>query len=748
MTPEPEQPEDPEAAGRGRGGEPEVRNTVSGAAGAVVQAGVMHGDVHLHAAPPPAPVVPRQLPAAPVVFAGRVAESAELDRVLTAVPGSRDAIAAGTVPVDPAVGTAVMISAIGGTGGVGKTWLALAWAHRNLHRFPDGQLFVDLRGFSPTGRPVEPGDAVRGFLDALGVDPGGLPPELATQTALYRSLVAGRRMLIVLDNAATADQVVPLLPGSPTCTVLVTGRTTLPSLIDRHGARHLQLDVLTHDEARVLLAARLGDERVAAEPGATAELIGLCGRHPLALTITARHAATRPTIPLVEFATELRDLGLEMLDHDDPDASLPTVLSWSLRHLTEPQRRVFALLGITPGPDTDLSAVTSLTGLPPPQTRKILRVLEEHSLLDRHPHGRYAMHDLVRAYAVAYAHDTLPEPARTAALERVTDFYLHTASAADRLLDPHGTPTPLDPSAPGTRPHPLSDHAAALAWFDTHHSHLLAVQRTAALHHRHQIVWNLARTLGTLHWRRGHRHDDLAVWQAATDAADHLPSPATRSYAHQRLGHAHAVLGGHEQAITHLRQALALAELHQDLERQAHIHHTFAQVWELRGDNGQALVHAHHALDLFRVLGQPGRVAITLNQVGWFAACLGDYDTARTHCQAALSLHRSHHNLNGQAATLDSLAFVEHHTGHHLQAVDHYRQALTLFRTLGHTAAAADVLDSLGRPHAALGHHAQTGEVWREALELYRQLGRTTDADRVQRQLDDLDPEQTSIRPS
>ncbi|WP_433264758.1 tetratricopeptide repeat protein [Actinosynnema sp. CS-041913] len=455
---------------------------------------------------------------------------------------------------------------------------------------------------------------MRGFLDALGVDPGSLPPDLDAQAALYRSLVSGRRMLIVLDNAATADQVVPLLPGSPACTVLVTGRTTLPTLIDRYGARHLPLDVLTHAEARTLLAARVGDERVNAEPDVTDEMVELCGRHPLALAITARQAAAHPTIPLAEVAAELRELGLEVLAHDtDPTASLPAVLSWSLHHLTSEQRTVFALLGIAPGPDTDLSAVASLTNLSLTEARKVLRVLEDHSLLDRHPNGRYAMHDLVRAYAATTAHDDLSEPVRRAALERVVDFYLDTAHTADRLLYPHRPPIRLDPIPVNSHPHPLPDHPAALLWLDTHHRHLLAAQHTAAAQHRHQAVLHLAWALGTFHLRLGHRHAELAMWQAAADAAIHLPDPAARSLAHRHLGQALARQGRHEQAIGHLHQALALAEHHHDPTQQALAHHTLARAWERRGDHRRALEHARHALDLFRILDQPTWEADALN---------------------------------------------------------------------------------------------------------------------------------------
>ncbi len=739
----PGQPDDPGPAVRDGGPQVEVRNAVSGDAGSVVQVGVVHGDVHLHApSPPSAPVVPRQLPAAPGVFAGRVVELAALDRVLggdsdVPVAAGRSVAGKSAAAGGPA-GRSVVISAIGGAGGIGKTCLALTWAHRNLDRFPDGQLFVDLHGFSPTGQPTDPADAVRGFLTALGADPDGLPADLDALAGSYRGLVAGRRVLVVLDNAATADQVVPLLPGTPTCTVLVTGRTTLPSLIDRYGARHLHLDVLTPAEARTLLAARLGGRLT--DDTVTDDLVELCGRHPLALAITARHAATHPRVPLAELAAELRDLGLEALDHDtDPAASLPAVLSWSLRRLTDEQRRVFALLGTAPGPDIDLPAATSLTGLPPARTRKALHTLEDASLLDRRPHGRYAMHDLVRAYAATTAHD-LPEPVRRAALDRVVDHYLHTSHTAEHLLQPHRPPIRLAPPAPGTDPEPLPDHAAALTWLDTHHPHLLAAQRTAAAHHRHQTVWHLAWTLYTFQRRRGHRHDALAVWRTAVEAAERLPDPVARIRSHRLLGDAHADLGQHERAIGHLHRALELAEHHHDPLEQALTHHILAPVWGRSGDDRRALEHSRRALECYRAVGRPAWVASALNLVGWYAARLGDHDTARDHCRAALALHRRHRYPEGEAATLDSLGYVEHLTGHHRRAVDHYRRALALYRTLGNAAETATTLDNLGHPLAALGRPDRARAAWREALELLRQQGRDAEAERVRRQLDDLGP--------
>ncbi|SER71588.1 DNA-binding transcriptional activator of the SARP family [Lentzea xinjiangensis] len=677
-------------------------------------------------------VVPRQLPAAPSHFTGRETDLAALTAALEQAGRDRT----------------VVISAIGGAGGIGKTWLALTWAHQHAERFPDGRLFVDLHGFSPTQEPMPPEVAIRGFLDALGVDPGRIPTDLHAQAALYRSLVADRRMVVVLDNAVTAEQVVPLLPGSPACTVLITSRSRLASLIDRHGARHLRLDVLTREEARALLAARIGAGNVAAEPEAVDELVESCGGYPLALSITARHAATRPGLPLAEVAAELRELGLEMLDHDtDPAASLPAVLSWSLRRLTDEHRTVFALLGIAPGPDTTLPAVAALTGLPPARARKALSALEDASLVERRPGGRYGMHDLVRAYATTIARQ-LPHEVRDTALVRVMDFHLHTVHAADHLLNPHRTHPQPGPPAPGVHPHPLPDAAAATAWLEAEHATLLATQRTAAALGRHHVVWHLARALDTFHYRRGHLRDTLAMWRAALDAATHLPNPATRSRTHRHFGHTCARLGLHAEATEHLDQALSLAMRHHDPTEQAHTHRALAYAWEERGDDRRALDHARHALDLYRALGQPVREADALNAVGWCAARLGDFDNARASCVAALTLYRRHHHPAGEATTLDSLGFIAHRTGDHQQAIDHYHQALTLFRTLGDAYQAADSLDNVGHPHTALGQHEQARHVWREALELYREQGRHDDAERVQRQLDDLGPAQESSRPS
>jgi len=668
-----------------------------------------------------ASAVPRQLPPAPRLFTGRTAELATL-----------------TTALDQ--GATVVIWALAGTGGIGKTWLGLHWAHQNLHRFPDGQLFVDLRGFSPDGQHLAPEAVTRGFLSALGVEPAQIPPDPHALTACYRNRLAGRRMLIVLDNAVDVDQVTPLLPGSPTCTVLVTSRRRLAGLAALHSAELLDLDVLPEPDAYNILAHHLGPQRLAAEPAAVTDLLAVCAGLPLAVRIVATRAAHHLTFPLAVLVDELRDATtrLDGLDAGDLHSNLRAVLSWSARTLSPRATSLFGLLGIAPGPDIGLPAAAALAGQPAGQVRLVLRELEHASLIQQHLPDRYRMHDLVRLYAAGAAHHDIATDVRKSALRRVIDFYIHTAYTADRLLEPHRLPISLDPPAPGVQPQPLADYPAALAWFDTEHSVLLAAQQTATSHAWHTAVWRLAWTLNTFHVWRGHRHDRLTVWQTALDSATHLPGPIPRIHAHRALGHAYTALGHHDDAIGHLHQALALAEEHRDTGQQTHTHRVLGLAWEGQGDLRQALEHATRALDLVRTLDQPVEEADALNAAGWLTARLGESDMARTYCEAALALHQRHHNRAGEADTLDSLAYVAHHSGHHQQAIGYYQQALALVRALGNSHQTAVVLDRLGHPYVALGDHEQARVVWREAMVLYQNQSHDIEATRIQRQLDDL----------
>lgn len=687
--------------------------------GDVVQAHTITGGVHYHhhAAPSERPV-PRQLPAAPGVFVGRTAELAELSATL-----------------DQSAGETVVISAIAGAGGIGKTWLALRWANTQVDRFPDGQLFVDLHGFSPAGAPLPPEVAMRGFLDALGVAAKDIPKDLDAQAALYRSLVAGRRMLIVLDNAATLDQIVPLLPGGDRCTVLVTSRARQTGLITRYGARPLRLDVFAPEDAYALLVRRLGAARVEAEPEAVAELLGWCRGGPLALGILAARAQAAPALRLATLAVELRELGVveALADDSDPVASLPAVLAGSYRALTAGQREAFGLLALAPGPGLSLPAAASLIGAPPAQAERMLRALEEASLLDRDSEGRYFMHDLIRAYAVTTAERDLPEDVRSAALRRVVDFYLSAARDARRTMNGRGQPRPEHGPRPG--------FLEAVTWLRTEHANLLAAQRIAGVHGWYRLVWELAETLDTFNTTRVRHGDRVVMWLAALDAAAHLPEPVTgRIEAHWRLGQAYSRLKNLDELTGHLRNALELAESHQLFDEAVHTHWLFHVHCGQNGADRQAYEHAVRALEMWRTRDNPLEETAALRNAARYADRIGEYDSARTHALAGLALARGHELPHEEAEILNGLAAIDDHTGRHKQAVGHYRRVLGLYRTLEHTGyRVPDVLDNLGHQYAALGQLRKARTAWREAFELYRKRGADDKARRVRRQLDTIE---------
>jgi DNA-binding SARP family transcriptional activator len=436
-------------------------------------------------------VVPRQLPADIAHFSGR----ADALKILNALTGR----VSGT-------GGAVVISVIDGSAGIGKTALAVHWAHRHADRFPGGQLYVNLRGFDPAGTPVQAAEAIRGFLAALGVSSPQIPPDLEEQAALYRSLLAGRQMLIVLDNARDPEQVRPLLPGAAGCLVLVTSRNRLTSLVVLQGADPVTLDLLTFDEASELLARRLGADRVAAEPGAVDDLIGLCARLPLALNITAGRAAAHPSFLLATLADQLRDTHhrLAALDAGDTAANTRAVFSWSYRTLGGEAARMFRLLGVHPGPDITVLAAASLTATTPDQARTALDELTAVHLLSEHAPGRYGFHDLLRAYAMEQARTRDTDEERHQALRRAVEHYLHTAAAGHRVLAPlQRSPIPLREPAAGVATHPVPDPLSALLWFDQEHDCLLTIQRLACSQGWDVQVCLLAWTMDTYHSRGG-----------------------------------------------------------------------------------------------------------------------------------------------------------------------------------------------------------------------------------------------------
>jgi len=683
----------------------------------------------------PAPVwtptpVPRQLPAPPRSFIGRSAELSALDALLDA--GPRDAPAP----------TTVVIAAVSGTAGVGKTALAVFWAHRVAETFRDGQLYVNLRGFDPSGSVTSPAEAVRGFLDALGVAPQQVPSSLDARAGLYRSLLAGKRMLVVLDNARDAEHVRPLLPGTPGCLVVVTSRNELTGLLASDGAHPITLDLLTTAEAHDLLAHRLGPKRVAAEPAAAAEIIRRCARLPLALTIMTARAATHPGFPLAVFAEELRHTGtaLDALADIDPRTDVRAVFSWSFHALSKPAARLFQLLGLHPGPDVAEPAAASLAALPAGLARTVLSELTRAHLMAEDTPGRFTFHDLLRAYAIEQARVCDPEADQAQVNRRVLDHYLHSAHAAAVSLNSAYDPIAIPAPQPGVTPETPYDHDRALAWFSAEHQVLLAVIQQAARDGFHAHVWQLAWTLTTFLDRRGHWHDWVTTALAALAATQRLGEPFEQARVHRSLARAYTRLDRLDEAHLHLGHALdldgAAADQAGSADRAgpAETRLRLSQVLERQGRYAEALDNAVAALNLFRAARQRVGQAIALNSVGWCHALLGDHQRALGRCRRALSLLRKFGDRHGEADTLESLGYAHHHLGHHRQAIMSYRHATHLYRVLGDRYDEAAALTRLGNTYHAVGDTDAASATWLRALTIFDELDHP-DAERVKAKL-------------
>jgi DNA-binding SARP family transcriptional activator len=664
--------------------------------------------------------VPLQLPADVASFTGRDHQLRRLDDLLAEVASSRN--------------NAVVISAVSGTAGVGKTALAVHFAHRVRHRFPDGQLYVNLRGFDPSGPVMSAAEAVRGFLDAFGVPADRVPTGLHAQAALYRSLLADRRVLVLLDNARDADQVRPLMPGSPGCLVLVTSRNQLTSLVATDGATPVTLDLLSSAEARTLLARRLGPDRVAAQPDATDKIIASCARLPLAVAIVAARAATRPDFPLTVLADQLRAAGgLDALTGDDPTSDVRTVFSWSYRALTPAAARLFRLLGLHPGPDITAPAAASLAGAPIAQVRlPLAELVRAHLVTERGP-GRYACHDLLRRYAreLVHAHD--PEESRRGALHRLLDYWVHTAYAADRLLDPHRRPIALAPSQPGVAVEALAHHDQALAWSASEHPQLLAAVETALAAGFDTHTWQLAWAMTTFLERRGHWHDLATVHSAALRAGERLGDARVRAHAHRRIAH-FRIWFDRDDAEAHLRQALGLYRALGDEYGLAWVHLNLAVVCERRGQHRTALEHAEQARGMFENAGALAGQADASNAVGWYNAHLGHHQDALAHCREALRLYREVGDEKGESHAWDSLGYITNLRGCPQEAIECYRRALALRRKLGYRYFEARALESLGDIQREAGEWESARDAWQEALAILEAFGHP-DASQVRAKL-------------
>jgi tetratricopeptide (TPR) repeat protein/transcriptional regulator with XRE-family HTH domain len=693
-------------------------------------------------------VVPAQLPADVAGFAGRDRELRALDALL---PG--DGQQAG------GRGHAVVISTIAGTAGVGKTALAVHWAHRVRERFGHGQLYVDLQGYAQ-GPPLSPLQALAQLLVALGVAADGVPIEVGQAAGLYRSLLADRRALVVLDNARDAGQVRPLIPGAPGCLVVVTSRDRLGGLVASHGARRLTLDGLAPDEAVSLLGQLLGQDRVAAEADAAAQLAEACGYLPLALRIAAANLTGQPHQSISSYLSRLRagDRLVELAVDGDPDAGVRSAFDCSYGVLAPDVQRLFRLLGLIPGPELTAQAAAALAGMPAGQAGRMLERLAGAHLLEPRAPGRFGFHDLLRRYARQRGGRQDGEQERQRAIGRLLDWYLHSADAAAEVLYPDKLRLPI-PEVAGELPVERFDgHAAALQWLEEERSNLVAAVQHAAAHGPQPTAWLLADTLRGYFWLRRHTVDWLVVARAGLTAATSAGAVRGQAATQLSLGHAQAALGRYHQALQHYSDALLLArragwtngqaEALSELGlghwwlgnlRQAADHHTQALVvYRQTGRHGgqatallhlgvatrylgrlqEAADHQTQALALYRQLGSRQGEAQALGNLGATDHELGRFDRAHQHLTRALALLQEVGNRFGQAYILCSLAAVDRDAGRYAQALEAAQAALTLAGEISHRYIQAVAGNTLASIHLCLGHHQEALDHHRQALDL------------------------------
>jgi DNA-binding SARP family transcriptional activator/tetratricopeptide (TPR) repeat protein len=654
--------------------------------------------------------VPRQLPGLAAHFTGREGELAVLAGLLER---------SGEEPP----GT-VVISAIGGTAGVGKTALAVYWGYQVADRFPDGQLYVNLRGYDP-GKAVPATDALAGFLRALGLPGPEIPPEPDERAVRYRSLLAGRRMLVVLDNAGSVEQVRLLLPGSSACVTVVTSRDSLAGLVARDGAVRLDLDLLPAADAVSLLRALIGP-RADSDPSAAEALAAQCCRLPLALRVAAELAAARPSIPLAGLVGELADQQrrLDLLDAGgDSRAAVRTVFSWSYRNLDPAAARMFRLLGLHPGSDVDGYAAAALIGATVTKAERVLGTLTRAHLTQLAGPGRYSMHDLLRAYARELAADSDTDDARRAALTRLFDYYLYTAAIAmDTLFPGERHRRPRIPPAATPVP-PVTDSALALAWLDAERTALVAVAVHTASHGWPDHATRLAATLFRYLDGGGYYPEAITIYSQARDAARYSAERTAEAEALTSLGVLATRQGRHSQAAAYLQQGLALFRDTGDHSGEVRALANLGNLNLQLARYEEATGHLQPALALFRELDDQVGEAHVLLGLSMIHFQQGRYDQAAGHLHRTLVLCHEAGDRTGEAHALSALGEVDVRRGNCGQATGHLRQALALFREIGSRSGEARALTALGDVNLQQGRYEQAADCQRQSLAVCSEIG-------------------------
>jgi len=653
-------------------------------------------------------VVPRQLPQQARGFTGRTREL----RTLTELVGRPEDVTGSTI-----------ISMITGTAGVGKSALAVRWAHEVAGNFPDGQLFVNLRGYDPD-QPMPAADALAGFLRALGVPGQHIPLDVDERAALYRSLLVGRRMLVVLDNARSADQVRPLLPSAPTCAVVVTSRDALAGLVARDGALRLELDLLPLHDAVSLMRALIG-ARVDAVPAAAQALAQRCSSLPLALRVAAEWVAARPGVPLADLADELAgQRRLDLLDAGgDPRTGVRAVFSWSYQHLDAVAARGFRLLSLHPGADLDLHACAAVAGVTLEQARHALDLLvRAHMILTAGP-DRYGLHDLLRGFARELAAAQDAEDERRVALTQLFDHYLHAAATAMDTLYPserHRRPRVPAPASPVP---PLAEPAAARAWLDAEHANLAAVIAYTADHGWPGHAIALAATVFRYLENAGRYPEIVAisahVRRAARGSGDH----AAEARAVSDLAVIDLRQSRYQQAETNLRQALSLYQETGDGTGQARVLGNLGIVSFQQGRYAEADDRHEQALAQYRQVGDRFGEARTLNNLGLLDLRMGRYGRAADRLRQAEALSRQTSDWAITAQSLVNLALLDLRQARYEQASVNLAAARAINREANHAAITAEDLFCHGLIDLRQGRHEQAAARLGQALKLSRETG-------------------------
>ncbi|MFJ5036128.1 ATP-binding protein [Streptomyces sp. NPDC088560] len=651
--------------------------------------------------------VPRQLPPDLRAFQGREAVMAQVEQ-LTAEAGER--------PVH------TLITAVGGMAGIGKTSLAVHWAHRVADRFPHGQLYVNLRGFDPSADPAAPGEALAGFLTALGVPVRSIPDSTEERSAVFRQRTSGRRLIVVLDNARDSEQVRPLLPRSAGCLTLITSRNHLIGLAATDEAHLIDLDLWTDEEALEALAARMGPERVAAEPTSAAQLVDLCGRLPLAVAILAAHLAAEPSLPLRVAADELVQAHsrLDAFITDDPRTDVRAVFSQSYQALDPAAARFFRHLAVIPGPVLSAEAAASAVGEPMSKARGLLRTLTAASLLTRDAEGRYVLHDLIRAHASDLLHQEQED--RFAAELRLYDYLRHHARMVVQKMKTRRTDAMNEPPLPGVVLIPFDTREEALAWFQQEQQTIMAVLNAADDPRLQRLRMDLAHDCIPYFSAQGQFDDEVTALRLGLEAALLLDDSVGVGRTAINLARA-LVKTGQSDEIEELirltqRQFESIPSTHQ-----AHALRGIGWVRYHQERYAEALDHSRAALAIYQTMAERDLVARELNAVGWYLAHLGRYGEAVASCREAVPILQEEGNRFSEAVTWDTIGYALYHSGELREAVQHFQTALQLYDDVPDPYTQAQVLDHLAQAQLDLGERHEACANWTRAAEMLEAIG-------------------------